>query len=125
MRGSSVVLVVTNNELIKSLWLDADKQAAIDLFLGVQSDTTLVHSPKRSGYQQWFHDEHLNSPYTLEACQKGIIDFIECSSDFWMGYYRPLLFTSLGKHFAYSMNSTLKLPGQVAAVPVHSTVLPS
>ena len=94
---------------------DADKQAAIDLFLGVQSDTTLVHSPKRSGYQQWFHDEHLNSPYTLETCQEGINDFVECSSDFWMGYYRPLLFTSLGKHFAYSMNSTLKLPGQVLA----------
>lgn len=34
-----------------------------------------------------------------------------------MGYYRPLLFTSLGKHFAYSMNSTLKLPGQVLSSP--------
>ncbi|KAH9027676.1 SacI homology domain-containing protein [Lactarius hengduanensis] len=97
--------------------LDADKQAAIDLFLGVQSDTTLGHSPKRSGYQQWFHDEHLNSPYTLETCQEGINDFIECSSDFWMGYYRPLLFTSLGKHFAYSMNSTLKLPGYLSSLP--------
>jgi phosphatidylinositol 3,5-bisphosphate 5-phosphatase len=91
---------------------DADKQAAIDLFLGVQSDLTSM-SPKRSGYHQWFRDEHLNSPYTLEACQAGIADFVERSSDFWMGYYRPLLFTPLGKHFAYSMNSTLKLPGQV------------
>jgi hypothetical protein len=92
---------------------DADKQAAIDLFLGIQSDTTLARSPKRSGYHQWFRDEHLNSPYTLEACRDGIDDFVERSSDFWMGYYRPLLFTSLGKHFAYSMNSTLKLPGYV------------
>ena len=92
---------------------DADKQAAIDLFLGIQSDTTLTRSPKRSGYHQWFRDEHLNSPYTLEACRDGIDDFVERSSDFWMGYYRPLLFTSLGKHFAYSMNSTLKLPGYV------------
>ncbi|KAH8980934.1 polyphosphoinositide phosphatase [Lactarius hatsudake] len=104
--------------------LDADKQAAIDLFLGVQSDTTLVHSPKRSGYQQWFHDEHLNSPYTLETCQEGINDFVECSSDFWMGYYRPLLFTSLGKHFAYSMNSTLKLPGKTFKDINHSPFYP-
>jgi phosphatidylinositol 3,5-bisphosphate 5-phosphatase len=89
---------------------DADKQAAIDLFLGIQFDTTSM-SPKRSGYHQWFRDEHLNSPYTLESCQDGINDSVERSGDFWMGYYRPLLFTSLGKHFAYSMNSTLKLPG--------------
>jgi len=103
---------------------DADKQAAIYLFLGVPSDTTLVHSPKRSGYQQWFHDEHLNSPYTLETCQEGINDFVESSSDFWMGYYRPLLFTSLGKHFAYSMNGTLELPGQVVVTYIHTTKLP-
>jgi hypothetical protein len=75
----------------------------------------LARSPKRSGYHQWFRDEHLNSPYTLEACQDGINDFVERSSDFWMGYYRPLLFTSVGKHFAYSMNSTMKLPGYVFA----------
>jgi len=92
--------------------LDGDKQAAIDLFLGVQSDSTLVRSTKRSEYYTWFRDEHLNSLYTLEACQDGINDFVERSSDFWMGYYRPLLFTSIGKHFAYSMNSTLKLPGK-------------
>jgi hypothetical protein len=92
--------------------LDADKQAAIDLFLGVQSDSISVRSSKRSAYYQWFQDEHLNSPYTLEACRDGIDAFVERSSDFWMGYYRPLLFTSIGKHFAYTMNSTLKLPGK-------------
>ena len=92
---------------------DADKQAAIDLFLGVQSDSISVRTPKRTAYYQWFQDEHLNSPYTLEACRDGIDVFVERSSDFWMGYYRPLLFTSIGKHFAYTMNSTLKLPGYV------------
>ena len=98
-----------------SILVDADKQAAIDLFLRVQSDSTFVR--KRSGYYSWFRDEHLNSLYTLEACKDGIDDFVERSSDFWMGYYRPLLFTSLGKHFAYSMNSTLKLPGYVPCSP--------
>jgi hypothetical protein len=97
--------------------VDGDKQAAIDLFLGVQSDSTLVRSPKRSGYYKWFRDEHLNSPYTLEACQDGINEFVDRSSDFWMGYYRPLLFTSMVRHFAYSMNSTLKLPGYVPSFP--------
>jgi hypothetical protein len=101
---------------------DADKQAAIDLFLGVQSDASLARNPKRSGYHQWFRDEHLNSPYTLEACRDGIDHFVERSSEFWMGYYRPLLFTSLGKHFAYSMNNTLKLPGYVS--PPHPTRTP-
>ena len=102
--------------LDSSILADGDKQAAIDLFLGVQSDSMLVRSPKRSEYYAWFRDEHLNSRYTLEACQDGIDDFVERSSDFWMGYYRPLLFTSVGKHFAYSMNSTLKLPGYVLRI---------
>jgi hypothetical protein len=101
--------------LDSSILADADKQAAIDTFLGVQSDSMSVRSSKRSEYYTWFRDEHLNSLYTLEACQGGIDDFVERSSDFWMGYYRPLLFTSVGKHFAYSMNSTLKLPGYVFA----------
>ena len=104
---SNVILVVYVDHA------DADKQAAIDLFLGVQSDSTLARCSKRAGYYQWFQDGNLNSPYTLEACRDGIDDFVERSNDFWMGYYRPLLFTSIGKHFAYTMNSTLKLPGYV------------
>ncbi|KAI0054065.1 hypothetical protein FA95DRAFT_1480269 [Auriscalpium vulgare] len=91
--------------------LDADKQTAIDLFLGVNPEQALARTPKRSGYQEWFDEEHLRSPYVLEACRDGIDEFVHHSAEFWTGYYRPLLFTSLGKHFAYSMNSTLKLPG--------------
>ena len=49
----------------------------------------------------------------LVACERGIQEFMNMRErgDFWVEYYRPLLFTSLGKHFVYSMNSTLKLPG--------------
>ena len=65
----------------------------------------------RRGYQAWFHMEHLKPAYVLEECERGINDIVETRGDFWIEYYRPLLFTSLGKHFAYSMNSTLKLPG--------------
>ncbi|KAJ2913114.1 hypothetical protein MD484_g7305, partial [Candolleomyces efflorescens] len=92
--------------------LDADKQTAINLFLGIQSERTITKPPVRGGYQKWFHDENLTQAYTLDECDDGLCDFVKNKGDFWVEYYRPLLFTSLGKHFAYSMNSTLKLPGK-------------
>ncbi|KAK7035778.1 Polyphosphoinositide phosphatase [Favolaschia claudopus] len=100
--------------------LDADKQTAINLFLGVQSERPTLHPPVRGGYQKWFHEEHLRPPYALIDCDRGLRNFVQNKSDFWVEYYRPLLFTSLGKHFAYSMNSTLKLPGKTAKDINHS-----
>lgn len=93
--------------------VDADKQTAINLFLGVHGDRTSTRPPRRGGYQDWFNQNHLEPAYVFEHCQNGIQEFVKHKSDFWIEYYRPLLFTSLGKHFAYSMNSTLKLPGYV------------
>lgn len=102
--------------------LDADKQAAINLFLGVPDRPTSL-PPVRGGYQNWFHREYLEPAYRVDDCEKRIQEVVRLRSDFWMEYYRPLLFTSLGKHFAYSMNSTLKLPGYVKlkAVTISST----
>ncbi|KAF8628570.1 hypothetical protein AX17_005966 [Amanita inopinata Kibby_2008] len=95
--------------------LDPEKQAAINLFLGVQSDRVRRHSPVRDGYRSWFHKEYLDPPYVLEECDRKLCEVVRTNKgDFWAEYYRPLLFTSLGKHFAYSMNSTLKLPGKTA-----------
>ncbi|KAF8346534.1 SacI homology domain-containing protein [Amanita rubescens] len=95
--------------------IDPDKQAAINLFLGVQSDRVQRHPRIRGGYQNWFTKEHLEQPYVLEECQHRLSEYVNSSkSEFWVEYYRPLLFTSLGKHFSYSMNSTLKLPGKTA-----------
>lgn len=91
--------------------LDADKQTAINLFLGVLIERTITQPPVRGGYQDWFRKEHLQPAYVLGDCERGICEVVETKGDFWIEYYRPLLFTSLGKHFAYSMNSTLKLPG--------------
>lgn len=90
---------------------DADKQAAINLFLGVQSERTVIQPPVRGGYRKWFHEENLKPAYDVEECDKALQQFVRQKGDFWVEYYRPSLFTSLGKHFAYSMNSTLKLPG--------------
>jgi len=90
---------------------DADKQAAINLFLGVNNERPHSLRPVRNGYRNWYHPEYLEPPYVTEESEKALQDFVTMRGDFWVEYYRPLLFTSLGKHFAYSMNSTLKLPG--------------
>ena len=92
--------------------LDADKQTAINLFLGVPAEKTSSRAPpQRGNYQKWYKDEHLETAYPLEECEKAVNQFVNTRGDYWIEYYRPLLFTSLGKHFAFSMNSTLKLPG--------------
>ena len=93
--------------------LDADKQAAINLFLGIQNDRAITQSIQRGSYRDWYNAQHLEPAYQLDECERGIQEFVRERGDFWVEYYRPLLFTSLGKHFVYSMNSTLKLPGCV------------
>ncbi|KAH9834386.1 SacI homology domain-containing protein [Rhodofomes roseus] len=104
--------------------LDADKQAAINLFLGINPERAVARPPQRGKYQKWFKEEHLETAYVLEDCERGINQFINTRGDFWIEYYKPLLFTSLGKHFAFSMNSTLKLPGKTARDINHSPFLP-
>ncbi|KAH7927230.1 hypothetical protein BV22DRAFT_1193824 [Leucogyrophana mollusca] len=104
--------------------LDADKQMAINLFLGVANERSKNHVPKRNGYQQWVHAENLQTLYALGACSWALEGYMETRADFWTEYYRPLLFTSLGKHFAYSMNSTLKLPGKTSKDVAYSPFLP-
>ncbi|KAI0920428.1 hypothetical protein AcV5_010162 [Taiwanofungus camphoratus] len=104
--------------------LDADKQTAINLFLGVNQERAVSRPIQRGNYQRWFSEEHLDPAYALDDCQRGIYHFVNSRGDFWIEYYRPLLFTSLGKHFAFSMNSTLKLPGKTARDINHSPFLP-
>ncbi|KAG6916548.1 hypothetical protein DXG01_006431 [Tephrocybe rancida] len=86
--------------------LDADKQTAINLFLGLPSASpSPTHPPARSGYRAWFDPAHLAQPYALPTCTAALEAFVrKGGGDYWVEYYRPLLFTSLGKHFAYSMN---------------------
>jgi phosphatidylinositol 3,5-bisphosphate 5-phosphatase len=71
----------------------------------------MLHSPTRGGYRNWVNPAHLETAYPQRRCEDGLQEHARTKADFWIEYYRPLLFTSLGKHFAYSMNSTLKLPG--------------
>ncbi|KAM5532686.1 hypothetical protein V8D89_013655 [Ganoderma adspersum] len=105
--------------------LDNDKQAAINLFLGVPAEKMTNRAPlQRGNYQKWFTDEHLEVAYPLDACERAVAQFVNSRADYWIEYYRPLLFTSLGKHFAFSMNSTLKLPGKTARDVNMSPFLP-
>ncbi|THG95141.1 hypothetical protein EW026_g6457 [Hermanssonia centrifuga] len=103
---------------------DADKQAAINLFLGIQNDRAITQPVQRGGYRDWYQAQNLQPAYELEECERGIQEFVSDRGDFWIEYYRPLLFTSLGKHFVYSMNSTLKLPGKSARDINNSPFMP-
>ncbi|KAF8306902.1 hypothetical protein DL93DRAFT_2065154 [Clavulina sp. PMI_390] len=96
--------------------LDADKQAAINIFLGVEEthgrpnrQRPLTPPPGRT-YQEWYDPRNLEPAYVVEDCERRLREFA-IAGDYWNEYYRPALFTSLGKHFAYRMNSTEKLPG--------------
>lgn len=71
----------------------------------------MIKPARRGGYRDWYNPEHLQPTFKLDESMRRLQDFARFRSDFWVEYYRPLLFTTLGKNFAYSMNSTLKLPG--------------
>ncbi|KAG8850186.1 phosphatidylinositol-3,5-bisphosphate 5-phosphatase [Serendipita sp. 411] len=52
--------------------------------------------------------------YEYSQCVDYLNQFLPEDRKMIYQYYRPLLFTGLGKHFSYGMNSTLKLPGKTA-----------
>lgn len=74
--------------------------------------------------------------FDLKNCEDALSKFVDYDNvngetqtgttpEFWVEYYRPLLFTGLGKHFSYGMNSTLKLPGYVTKFTSHFVDQPS
>lgn len=91
--------------------LDADKQASIDVFLGIRNDSKPPAPPERRTYQQWFHPENLEPVFVPDECSSALCEFAQTRADFWDEYYRPRIFTSLQKHFAFSMSSSAKLIG--------------
>src|SRR5258707_14342268 len=75
---------------------------------------------KFGGYDAWYDTKQLERPlYDTRKCSNGMCEFVNrggsrrTTAKFWVEYYRPLHFTSFGKHFASGMNSILKLPGYV------------
>ena len=45
---------------------DADKQAAVNPFLGVNNERAIIHPPVPGGYQQWFNPDHLSLAFNTE-----------------------------------------------------------
>ncbi|CUA69205.1 Polyphosphoinositide phosphatase [Rhizoctonia solani] len=105
--------------------LDADKQASIDVFLGIRNDCKPCEPPERRTYQQWFHPENLEPVFVPEQCSSALCDFAQTRADFWDEYYRPKIFTSLQKHFAFSMSGSSKLTGdKKLSEPENSPFIP-
>jgi hypothetical protein len=96
--------------------IDADKQAAMDLFLGIESSTSTLPTPPtydtpRRSYRSWFTPSNL-SIKDIDSVQseKRLLDAVkeEVVEDYWQAYYRPKLFTEMSRHFAFKVNTTDK-----------------
>ncbi|CDZ98337.1 Putative phosphoinositide phosphatase [Phaffia rhodozyma] len=99
--------------------LDAEKQSAIDAFLGVEkgiSSPILRRIPKR-GYRDWFDPNHLDHPVSLTEAENRIRLTLSQGSDFYVEYYRPRLFTVLDRHFAMRINTSSKNDVELRASP--------
>src|SRR5258706_3161008 len=96
--------------------LDADKQAAIPVFLGIADDRVITGKRlKFGGYDAWYDTKHLQRPlYDTRKCSNGMCEFVNRGGSMrttavvWGEYYRTLRFTSLGEHVASAMTSSLK-----------------
>lgn len=91
-------------------FVDADKQAAINLFLGVDRESDdVVHSltvaRKRRHYQQWYTPEYLEPRDDILQSQHRLFEIVNARSSFWAEYYRPSLFTDLLRHHAFKMTA--------------------
>lgn len=105
---------------------DADKQAAINLFLGVdpmapdfaphvfpetitvgkeQEKKAVRAVPFRPHYQKWFDPLHLRPRGSIEARQRRLKEVANADAGFWAEYYRPSLFTDLNRHHAFKMTA--------------------
>ena len=79
--------------------LDADKQAAINLFLGVDPSPP-AYPANRPHYRQWYNPKHLEEP------QHRVL---EPTNDVFKEYYKPHILSQLDRLYAYTMNSTSRL----------------
>ncbi|EIW71658.1 hypothetical protein TREMEDRAFT_27142 [Tremella mesenterica DSM 1558] len=76
--------------------LDADKQAAINLFLGVEPSAP-VYKADRPHYRQWFTPSHLDPPK---------VEVLEPVNEVFKEYYKPHILSQLDRLYAFTMNST-------------------
>lgn len=101
---------------------DYDKQAAIDLFLGIKPPLPppamweYIPPPPRPSYRDWYTPSHLANPHAspehVARCLQATIDEEDAQDplDLWRRFYRGVHYESLAPQFAFKMSSTLKGP---------------
>ncbi|WVQ96137.1 hypothetical protein IAU59_003239 [Kwoniella sp. CBS 9459] len=96
--------------------LDADKQSAINLFLGV-TPSVPAYSLDRPNYKQWFNPAHLEEPKTDELAPINHV---------YKEYYKPHILSQFGRLYAFTMNSTTRFhakpKNEMLASPFESRV---
>jgi hypothetical protein len=81
---------------------DADKQAAMDFFLGIIPEHR-EKPPRRLHYQNWYDMNTLKQFKT-----SGNISAYTPSYNVWIDYYKPHLLSQFSRLYTYTMNSTAK-----------------
>lgn len=107
-------------------FVDADKQAAINLFLGIDEITVspsgatrpamgastitikTLQRRKQRDYQQWFSPAHLSRIEATTERISRLLRVVQQKQNFWEEYYRPRLFTDLMRHHAFKMTAVLQ-----------------
>lgn len=121
---------------------DADKQAAINLFLGVdpsapdfsphvfpenvQAESSDAHAPTtsvpfRPHYQHWFNPVHLEPAATVDMRQQRLTEVVNADAGFWAEYYRPSLFTDLHRHHAFKMTAVHQSSSGPSTISQHAS----
>lgn len=88
--------------------LDADKQAAIDLFLDVKAESKIRQRPVVRDYRHWY------SPTTTKtASVPNVPGNPTVGYDVWRDYYKPHLLSQFQRLYTFTMNSTAKTSSSV------------
>ncbi|GAA5832166.1 hypothetical protein JCM11251_004264 [Rhodosporidiobolus azoricus] len=152
-RSGSREKIEALKRLYANSFSDADKQAAIDLYLGISPPLPPPPSfeylppPPRRSYQNWFTPSHLSS---LDISSSSIASLLQATVDthlapldgedqdrekerdrqrreggpeWWKRYYRTNNWTTLEKTWTYRMDGTLKALTEKTKFPMDDSLL--
>lgn len=114
---------------------DYDKQAAIDLFLGIKPPLPLPPSweylppPSRRSYRDWYTPSHLSPKPSPEAVAAQLQDTVDAEDELdpnalWRRYYRGKVWQTFDLQFQAVMPNSLAAIRQPACVLACLTDLP-
>lgn len=106
---------------------DADKQAAIDLFLGIDTapppPKARSKAPARRSYRDWFTPAHLEQSLDPAGALDKIAQAVDLDDNYWQTYYRPMMWSDLTHVFAFTVNSTSNYDSSMCVKPLLLGVL--